>query len=190
MIDSAGVKLIINDNSIKAKEITTMFFEKVSEEEYIKTCTNERNLWSGDVIKMLHEEYTDIQLPRRATSKSAGYDFIIPYDINLVPGNIYCIPTGIKMSLSDNTFLAMYPRSGLGRKYGFRLLNTVGIIDADYYNNSANEGHIMLMCEVSKPLSMKKGDRFVQGVIQPYGIVANDLPVSNERTGGFGSTGN
>ena len=42
-------------------------------------------------------------------------------------------------------FLGIYIRSSLGFKYNIRMCNQVGIIDADYYNNKDNEGHIFCM---------------------------------------------
>ena len=64
----------------------------------------------------------------------------------------------------------------------------MGIIDADYYH-ALNEGHIMIKVtnNGSKQLSLKKGDRFAQGIFIPYGITEDD-EASEERTGGFGST--
>ena len=42
--------------------------------------------------------------------------------------------------------MLIVPRSSTGIKLGLRLLNTIGIIDADYYL-ADNEGHIMLFME-------------------------------------------
>ena len=59
-------------------------------------------------------------------------------------------------------------------KYGFQLLNTTGIIDSDYFDNESNEGHIIVACKVAKPVTLSKGDRFVQGIITPYYVMEND----------------
>ena len=103
--------------------------------------------------------------------------------------------------------LLIVPRSGLGFRYGIRLSNTVGVIDADYYY-SDNEGHIMIKItnnsalgsvqkctpdegeqEISgKVLHISAGQAFAQGVFLPFGITTDD-DVENERNGGFGSTG-
>jgi dUTPase len=40
--------------------------------------------------------------------------------------------------------LFIFPRSSLGIKKGLMMSNGVGVIDADYYNNPDNEGHIMV----------------------------------------------
>ena len=84
--------------------------------------------------------------------------------------------------------LALLPRSGLGFKNGFRLANTVGIIDSDY-SNADNEGHIMAKVLASKPLALHKGDRFLQGILIPYGLAGEEVMNFAARTGGFGSTG-
>ena len=87
-------------------------------------------------------EYGRVVLPKRATIGSAGYDFVTPVDIRLAPGGSMVVPTCIKCELDLDKVLQIYPRSGLGFKFKTRLANTVGIIDADYYNNESNEGHI------------------------------------------------
>ena len=46
--------------------------------------------------------------------------------------------------------LLLMPRSSLGFKYGIRLSNTVGVIDADYAD-SDNEGHIIISMEIRLP---------------------------------------
>lgn len=64
----------------------------------------------------------------------------------------------------------------MGFKYNIRLCNQVGIIDADYYNNRDNEGHIWLMIqnESDKELSFKKGESIVQGIFFKYLTTESD----------------
>ena len=86
--------------------------------------------------------------------------------------------------------LKLYPRSGLGFKYRLQLDNTVGIIDADYYN-SPNEGHIFVKItndtHNSKTLHVDAGSAFCQGIFIPYGVTYGD-DATAKRVGGFGST--
>ena len=154
-----------------------MKFEKISWEIAHSNGLNEK-------------DYEAIGLPKRATTYSAGYDFFIPYDIILAAGSSMVIPTGIKCDLDPDKVLEIYPRSGLGFKKRMRLANTVGIIDADYYNNENNEGHIMVkICnEGDSDIVLHAGDAFCQGVIKRYYVVDNDIPTNQTRTGGFGST--
>ena len=86
-----------------------------------------------------------------------------------------------------NCVLQLYPRSSLGIKYGFTFLNTTPIIDADYYNNPGNEGHILLGFKCSTEFTIHKGDKICQGIIVPYLTYGEEI--SNTRSGGIGSTG-
>lgn len=158
-------------------------FEKVGFDEYKKAFEGR----SDDEIK---EIYDGISLPRRATKGSAGYDFYAPYDVTLAAGESVKIPTGIRVKIAAGWVLALFPRSGLGFKFRLQLDNTVGIIDADYYE-SDNQGHIF--CKITndsrenKTMSVKKGNGFCQGIFLPFGITTDDETTA-ERNGGFGST--
>lgn len=158
-------------------------FAKVSLKQYLESMDN----YSKDEATKLYE---GIKLPHRATTGSAGYDFYAPFDIELKPGETIKVPTGIRVFIDGNWFLAIFPRSGLGFKYRLQLNNTVGIIDADYVN-SDNEGHIFVKItndsNENKILFVKKGEGLVQGIFLPFGITSDD-DVSESRNGGFGST--
>ena len=137
-------------------------------------------------------EYDRATLPKRATIGSAGYDFITPVAIRLAPGGSMVVPTCIKCELDLDKVLKIYPRSGLGFKFKTRLANTVGIIDADYYNNESNEGHIMVkVCnEGDKVVDVPAGSAFCQGIIEKYYTVDEHEGswAYGIRSGGFGST--
>lgn len=153
-------------------------FEKVSLEQFLSTCPEGK------------EAYEKLELPQRATSGSAGYDFYMPYDLTLAPGQTALIPTGIRARMQDGWVLCLFPRSGLGFKFRMQLNNTVGIIDADYYH-SDNEGHIQAKItndsRENKVLELKQGQGFMQGIFLPFGITEDD-EVNTIRNGGFGST--
>ena len=87
-----------------------------------------------------------------------------------------------------NPILMLYPRSSLAFEYGFKLLNTTGVIDADYYNNETNQGNIIVGFTVDKPLELKRGDKFCQGVLLPFAYCLDEIPVNTGRSGGIGST--
>ena len=131
----------------------------------------------------------EIPLPRRATEGSAGYDFACPAAVTLQPGETRVIPTGLRALIDPGWVLVICPRSSLGRKYGMRLANTVGIIDSDY-SNAENEGHILVAVVNGgdKPLVLNPLDRFCQGIFLPFGT-AEEGQVLTQRTGGYGSTG-
>jgi dUTP pyrophosphatase len=87
-------------------------------------------------------------------------------------------------------FLTKFSRSSLGFKYRLQLNNTVGIIDADYYN-ALNEGHIMTKLtndsKENKEVTIEQGIAFSQGIFLQFGIVVDD-DTDEVRIGGFGST--
>lgn len=161
-------------------------FFKVSEEQFVRDwCTATHR--SADEAKKV---YQNIQLPRRATKGSAGYDFFAPESFTLVPHETILIPTGIRVMIEDGWVLSLYPRSGLGFRHRLQLDNTVGIIDSDYFE-AKNEGHILIKMtsddHKGKTLSVAAGDGFAQGIFLPFGITVDD-EADGERTGGFGST--
>lgn len=161
-------------------------FEKVSFEQFYTSMKEEFGA-EGSVVRTIYDK---IQLPTRATSGSAGYDFKAPFDFSLSPGQTIKIPTGIRVKVDEGWWLGCIPRSGLGFKYRLQLNNTVGVIDSDYYY-SDNEGHIFAKVtndsNEGKLLNVKSGDGFMQAIFIPYGITYSD-DVSTVRNGGMGST--
>ena len=132
-----------------------------------------------------------IKLPKRATKGSAGYDIYSPIDFTLNPGEIIKFPTGIKVYMPENEFLAIVPRSGHGFKAFSRLANTVGIIDSDYAF-ALNDGHIQMKLRCESPdtqLVVTAGDAIAQGIFLQY-LITDDDDSTAERVGGLGSTSN
>jgi len=164
-------------------------FQKVSFEEYKKMREKMFTVKGELTDEEMFDEWKNIKLPQRATAGSAGYDFSIPMDITVYDKkeDSVLIPTGIRAKIQEGWVLMLFPRSGLGTKYGFGLNNTVGIIDSDYFH-ADNEGHIMAKMHADTVLHLSAGERFMQGVFVPFGIACNGN-TTNARHGGFGSTG-
>ena len=153
-------------------------FEKISYEEFKKNIKDD---------KILYDSYL---LPTRKTTSSAGYDIASLIDYELSPNECVTIPTGIKSTFNSDEVLLIFIRSSLGFKYNIRLVNQVGVIDSDYYNNMSNEGHIMIRIknEGNENFKINIGDRIAQGIFVKYEVVDNENKIDNIRTGGFGST--
>lgn len=130
------------------------------------------------------------KLPQRATLCSSGYDFFAHMPFTLKPGEMIKYPTGIKAAMEKSNVLLMVVRSSVGFKYNVRLMNQVGVIDSDYYNNVDNEGHIFVafMNEGTKDWVVKQGDAIAQGLFVNYLITEDDYPATKTRDGGLGST--
>jgi dUTPase len=134
--------------------------------------------------------FEDISLPRRQTTNSAGYDFEAAEEVIIMPGEVQLVPTGVKAYMQPDEYLGLHIRSSLAVKQRLTLINAQGIVDADYYNNPSNEGHIQFaIVNHSNQLAViEKGQRIGQGIFYKFLKVDDDEPVG-VRTGGTGSTG-
>ena len=151
----------------------------------------------GDIMRRRGFEvvsfYKDkgIELPRRKTLKSAGYDLAAAEDKTIEPGQMEVIDTGLKAYMMDDEYLGIHIRSSLAFKKHLNLVNAQGIIDADYYGNENNEGHIMvgLVNFGKEAVQITKGMRIAQAIFYKFLTTDDDLTEDAVRQGGFGSTG-
>lgn len=138
-------------------------------------------------------EDKNINLPIRKTARSAGYDIEAAEDCILPVFNKgdkpTLIKTGIKAYMQPDEVLIVVPRSSGPKKQGIQFPHSMGVIDADYYNNEDNDGHIFIQCINIKDeaVYIKKGEPIAQAYFQKFLIVDNDN-ATGERIGGFGST--
>lgn len=146
-------------------------FEKISLEQFKKDISEDETL------------YRNYKLPERKTKSSAGYDIFAIEDFVIKPGEIKKVPTGIKALYPEDEVLMLFVRSSMGFKYNVRMCNQVGIIDADYYNNVDNEGHIWiaLQNEGEKDFVVSAGDGIGQGIFIKYFTCGDE--VKEERMG-------
>lgn len=130
----------------------------------------------------------EIKLPTRATKYSSGYDFYSPVDVVIQPQEMVMIWTDVRAHMYYDNALIIAPRSSMG-KHPVMISNTIGNIDADYYDNEATGGNIgFRLFNLGKtPYEIKVGDRIGQGIFIKYGTVKDDN-TTTERKGGFGST--
>ena len=154
-------------------------FEKISFEQFKKDFGDDR---------MLYDSY---ELPKRSTKRSAGYDIKSLEDGIIKPGEAMTFKTGLKVSMNEDECLYVLSRSSQGYKYNVCLMNSVGLIDSDFYNNPSNEGHfsVRLVNFGTDDFVVKRGDKIAQGVFSKYLTVDDEEDIEGERTGGLGSTG-
>ena len=153
------------------------FFEKISYEQFKRD------------IKEDMELYNNYLIPKRATTGSAGYDFYMIDDFVLKPNEIITIPTGIKAKMNIDEVLYIVVRSSTGFKYNVRMVNQIGVIDSDYYNNENNEGHIFfkIQNQGDKEFRVLKNQPVVQGIFSKFLMVEDD-DILEIRKGGIGSS--
>lgn len=136
--------------------------------------------------------------PSRSDRFSAGYDFYSKETHALMPGQSHVFWTDVKAICWFDNVLMLFARSGLGTKKGVVPRNCVGIIDASYAGNEANDGNIgiCLQNNGNEPIVIEVGDRIAQGIFTRY-LITDDDPLmgrriknNNEarRKGGFGSS--
>ncbi len=146
-------------------------FEKISFEQFKKDVKDDKEL------------YDEYMIPQRDSDSTAGYDILLLEDITIKPNEVMKLPTGLKCSMNKDEVLLLVVRSSMGFKYNIRLCNQVGVIDADYYNNPDNEGHIFVKIqnEGDKEVTIKKGDAIAQGIFMKYLITDSDNSLDIER---------
>ncbi len=137
-------------------------------------------------------EDKDIHLPVRKTKHAAGYDIEAAEDVVIPPfqlgGKPTLIPTGLKAYCQDDEWYMLVNRSS-GPKKGLVMSNSIGVIDADYYENETNDGHFYFQYYniLDHDIEIKKGDVIGQAIFQKYLLVDNDQ-ADGIRIGGFGTT--
>lgn len=131
----------------------------------------------------------NVKLPKRKTKKSAGYDFFAVEDFTLYPNKLCIIPTGVKAYMEDDEVLYLHIRSSVAFKRGVRMLNSIGVIDADFVDNPDNEGEISLglLSHNDDIVHIQKGERIAQGVFHKF-LITDDDNAEGKRVGGIGST--
>lgn len=132
-----------------------------------------------------------LELPEYMSAQAAGLDLpaAVEQPLEVVPGDIVLIPTGLKLALPDGHEGQVRPRSGLAVKKGLTVINSPGTIDADY----RGEVKVALINLGRQPVTIQRGERVAQLVIAPV-IQArleevSELPASQRGEGGFGHTG-
>ena len=146
-------------------------FEKITFKQFSKDIKED---------KELYEKY---KLPTRDSEATAGYDFFLLEDLEINPNEIIKIPTGVKAYFEEDEVLLIFVRSSMGFNYNIRLVNQVGIIDADYYNNKDNEGHIFIKIqnEGEKTVKFSAGEAIAQGIFTKYLTTKSDNNLEIER---------
>lgn len=188
-------------------------FEKISkyaEDEGVKLPTRKTKCSAGydmyvaeDTVvpswsNMIETQFANDLAKDLSTYYGSFEEFIqsLPYDLETTETLIKkynkkttLVPMGVKAYMPDDWYLQLSMRSSMPHKHWLMIANAPGIIDADYYNNPDNEGHIYFQVVNFLPFDiiLHKGDCIGQGIFLQYGVAEGDN-AEGERMGGFGST--
>lgn len=128
-------------------------------------------------------------IPTRGSEKAAGYDLYATANYDIAPHSTIKVGTGISIALPDNSFGAIFARSGLATKKGLRPANCVGVCDSDY----RGEYIVPLHNDTDEMMSIEAGERIAQLIVMPFIPVefeeVDELDETERGAGGFGSTG-
>lgn len=145
-----------------------------------------------EAVKRLREVNVKPLYPSRNDSRSAGYDFYFPYEESVIisPMETVVVYSGIKAYMQSDEVLEINTRSGNGCKKNIICANSIGWIDASYFNNENNEGEILvaLRNEGTEPFEIKYMDKYAQGKFSKYLTADYDYIVNRKRVGGLGSS--
>ena len=139
-------------------------------------------------VKKLNDKAT---LPTRGSEYAAGYDLYAAIENNItVPAHsTEKIGTGLSFELPDETFAAIFARSGLATKQGLRPANCVGVCDSDY----RGEYIVAIHNDTDEDKVIEPGERIAQMILMPYipmtFVETDKLSESGRGQDGFGSTG-
>lgn len=130
-------------------------------------------------------------IPTRGSEKAAGYDLYaaISEPISIKPHETAKVGTGLSFELPDETFGAIFARSGLATKKGLRPANCVGVCDSDY----RGEYIVPLHNDTDEIMEIEPGERIAQLILMPYIPMifeeVDKLSNTARGDGNFGSTG-
>jgi len=162
-----------------------------------------------ETAKKLEEQLGYSFVPTRATKYSSGYDIraCIEEPLVLHAGVTHLVPLGFKLHIGprltliegetrlpvDNVSITgfLLPRSGLGSNKGIVLGNLVGVIDPDYQE----QWYCSVWNRTDAAATILPGQKIAQVVFLPtFNLdstieIVDEFTTSEERNGGFGSTG-
>ncbi|MGI8617511.1 MAG: dUTP diphosphatase [Gemmatimonadaceae bacterium] len=165
-------------------------------------------------LKVIFEPLAgEVQLPKRGTSESAGYDLTAHLSgdsvrvaiggaeemravlanggqrmVALQPGERALIPLGFRARIPPGYHGEVRPRSGAAFRKGLEIPNSPGTIDSDYNG----EWMVPVKNGDSRPITIEHGERIAQVVFVPHVSVEFErgtVERTTDRDGGFGSTG-
>lgn len=136
----------------------------------------------------------EAKMPSRQHPDDAGADVtaVTRRIVSMLEGgrDVLCYGTGLAMAVPSGYWIDLCPRSSV-YKTGLVQCNSIGRIDAGYRGEICQMFYSDNGCQPYEP-----GDRIGQLVVHPgvspadvEFVEVEELPMENDRGGGFGSTG-
>jgi dUTP pyrophosphatase len=161
----------------------------------------DQELWRLIMKIRIYRREKEIPLPMRKTGKSVGLDVRASGSIEIWPGQIVLVPTGLIIESPEGYYFKIFIRSGFAIRNGISLVNDVGVVDEDYCGPE-DEVKIALVRHYNpkdphfeKPVVIEKGTRIAQIIFEKNHLEnieweeQSDQNFAGKSRGGFGSTG-
>jgi dUTP pyrophosphatase len=138
----------------------------------------------------IHRLNPAVPVPKYETAGAAGFDLAASVDLDVQPGEVTLVPTGLVIEVPAGHFLGVFARSSTPLKRGLMVANGVGVVDEDYCGPT-DEIKIEVFNFTPHVVHVARGDRLAQGVIMPFERADWREIAEPERMsrGGFGATG-
>ena len=137
-------------------------------------------------ILRVHRISENAKLPTYGHPGDAGLDLFSSVEHRLEAGEVFPVPTGIKIAVPEGFVGLVWDKSGISLKGAHRL---AGVIDSGY----RGEVKVVLFNLGRGPFSISRGMKVAQLLIQPVVTVrvedTEDLDDTSRGENGFGSTG-
>jgi dUTP pyrophosphatase len=142
-----------------------------------------------EITRLPHAE--DLPLPSFETPGAVGFDFLAAKEVNILPGEIARIPSGLIIKTPEGYALIIAPRSSTPVKKKLDMPHSLGIIDQDYCG-PADEILIQVRNFSTESVTVKRGEKIAQGLFVAVSRASwqekKVHEVAAPTRGGFGST--
>ena len=146
---------------------------------------------TAPIVVRIRLEKHAVAAPTYQSEHAAGMDLTaaISGEIEIAPGTVVSIPTGIRLEIPPGYEGQIRARSGLAARHAIGVPNAPGTIDPDY----RGEVQVLLVNFGIRPYLVKRGDRIAQIVFSPVTRASLEPVLELTETvrgeGGFGHTG-
>lgn len=142
------------------------------------------------VIKYKREN-KELPALHRDSHLNAGYDLFanIPAPLGVAPGDEVFISLNVATEIPEGMVGLVFQRSSTYRKWGLKLTNGVGVIDALYRGDTDIWG-AEFKNESDRTITLNPGDKVCQAVFLelPFVVLEEVNHLGNEDRGGFGTS--
>jgi dUTP pyrophosphatase len=130
-----------------------------------------------------------VPLPVYSTAGAAAFDLAAAGDVEIPPGEIRLIGTGLVFGVPAGHCLAILARSSTPLRRGLIVANGMGVIDSDYCGPT-DEVKVQVLNVTETSVLVRRGERIAQAmVLATPRVEFDEAETAGGSRGGFGSTG-